>query len=235
MAYRTNMMNNNAPAIVADVIRRRRTEKVLCEVDDHQPVPPEVAAAHKPTVLAAIETAGWAPFHFPRQQQGPRQQDGLAEPWRAHVVWPKDLRPLALFLRDELKLTSKEPSLVAGASALVLVTWLPEFHDPRAAERSGLDPEQQRIRDEEHLAAASAMVQNLLLLLTAHGMGTYWSSGGKLRGAEAFEYLGIPAGERLLAAVFVEYLEMMSDSKQRKPGALRDKRGSAWIREVKLA
>lgn len=222
-------MDQSAPATVADVIRSRKTEKVLCEVGAQPPVPPGVAAAHQPTVLAAIETAGWAPFHFPRQPER------IAEPWRAHVVWPEDLQRLALFLRDELKLTSKEPSLVAGASALVLVTWLPEFYDPQAAESSNFSPEQQRFRDEEHLAAASAMVQNLLLLLTAHGMGTYWSSGGKLRGSEAFEFLGIPASERLLAAVFVEYPEMMTDAKDRKPGALREKRGTEWIREVSLA
>ena len=56
------------------------------------------------------------------------------------------------------------------------------------------------------------MVQNLLLALTAKGMGNYWSSGGKLRERAAFNYLSIPQLERLLAAVFVEYPEMR-DSK----------------------
>ena len=91
-----------------------------------------------------------------------------------------------------------------------------------------------RERDEEHLAAASAMVQNLLLLLTARGMGTYWSSGGKLRAPEMFDYLSIPQHERLLAGVFVEFPEAMDAPHQRIPGKLRDRRGDGWIREVKL-
>ncbi len=90
------------------------------------------------------------------------------------------------------------------------------------------------MRDEEHLAAASAMVQNLLLILTAHGMGTYWSSGGRLRKPEVFEWLGIPVAERFLAGVFIEYPEMMGQAKERKPGSHRDKRSLAWIRHVEI-
>ena len=78
------------------------------------------------------------------------------------------------------------------------------------------------------------MVQNLLLLLTAHGMGTYWSSGGSFKGSEMYTYLGIPETERLLAALFIEYPEMMDDSKDRKPGSQRDNRSENWIREVSL-
>ena len=221
-------MSENAAAIVTEVIRQRKTEKVLCDVDKHTPLLTENAAAHRRSVLESIETAGWAPFHFARHP------DGIAEPWRAHVVWPEDLKKLAVFLQDDLGLTSNEPRLVAGCSVLVLVTWLPEFDDAVVAARSGLNAEKRRTRDEEHLAAASAMVQNLLLMLTAHGMGTYWSSGGRLRGAEVFDYLKIPADERLLAAVFIECPETTADSKQRKPGAHRNKRSDAWIREVEL-
>jgi len=131
-------------------------------------------------------------------------------------------------------LPRKEPRLAAACSALVLVTWLPEFYDIDSQQASKLDREAQIARDEEHLAAASAMVQNLLLMLTAHGMGNYWSSGGKLRGPEMFDYLGIPQQERLLAAVFIEYPEMMDDSKERKAGSQRNNRSDKWIREVTL-
>lgn len=219
-------MEEDTTAIVANVIQQRKTEKVLCEVDEHASPSTQSDAAHKRSVLASLETAGWAPFHFARHP------NGIAEPWRAHIVWPRDLKKLALYLRDELGLTSNEPRLVAGCSALILVTWLPEFHDPVVAARSSLSAEKRRTRDEEHLAATAAMVQNLLLMLTAHGMGTYWSSGGKLRGPEAFEYLGISTDERLLAAVFIEYPKSLGAPKQRKPGAHREKRCDAWIREV---
>ena len=81
------------------------------------------------------------------------------------------------------------------------------------------------------------MVQNLLLLLTAHGIGNYWSSGGMFRSPKVMNYLKVPTGEKLLAAVFVEYPEMqaMDDGQtERKPGAHRNKRSTEWIREVAL-
>tara|TARA_R110002111_G_scaffold247140_4_gene310175 strand:+ start:75741 stop:76409 length:669 start_codon:yes stop_codon:yes gene_type:complete len=222
------MPDKSTPETVETIIRNRKTEKVLCDLEAHRPVPADVAARNREIVLRAIKTAGWAPFHYPRKV------DDLAEPWRAHVLWQEEAKQAAVYLRDELNVTSKEPRLAAACSALVLVTWLPEFYDLESQDTSKIDRETQLARDEEHLAAASAMVQNLLLMLTAHGMGNYWSSGGKLRGPEMFDYLGIPKQERLLAAVFIEYPEMRDDSKERKPGSLRNNRSDQWIREVSL-
>jgi hypothetical protein len=198
----------------------------MCEVESHQTIPVDIAARNREIVLDAIKTAGWAPFHYPRNV------DGMAEPWRAHVLWHQQARKAAEFLRDDLAVTSKEPRLAAGCHALAIVTWLPEFYDSESQTNSKLTRDEQIKRDEEHLAATSAMVQNLLLLLTAHDMGTYWSSGGKFRGEEMFEFLGIDRVERFLAGVFIEYPEMIDDTKERKAGAHRGKRSEAWIREV---
>lgn len=219
-------MTDEAAKIVKQVIRDRRTEKVLSQLEDARPAPDGVDALRRPQVLEAILTAGWAPFHFARQTPG------IAEPWRAHVLWQDQAIKTAHHLRDDLGVMSKEPLLLAGCSAAVIVTWLPEFDGPTDKPRSAAVLEEQRIRDEEHLAASSAMVQNLLLMLTAHGMGTYWSSGGRLRKPDLFEYLGIPAEERFLAGIFIEYPEMMEGPKHRKPGSHRDKRSGGWIREV---
>ena len=220
-------MPENHAEIVEQVIRGRKTEKVLSNLEDHRPVPRDMDTLRRPQVLDAIRAAGWAPFHFARQTPG------IAEPWRAHVLWHDQALKTAHHLRDELGVTSKEPLLLAGCSACVLVTWLPEFDSASDKPRSAAVREEQRIRDEEHLAASSAMVQNLLLMLTARGMGTYWSSGGRLRKPEMLGYLGIPADERFLAGVFIEYPEMMDGPKQRKPGSHRDKRSGAWVREIK--
>lgn len=219
-------MQEKHAEIVGQVIRTRKTEKVLAQLEECRPVPADVDVLRRPQVMEAIKTAGWAPFHFARQTPG------IAEPWRAHVLWQGQAIKTAHYLRDELGVQSKEPLLLAGCSAAVIVTWLPEFDEPGDKPRSAAVIEEQRIRDEEHLAAASAMVQNLLLILTAHGMGTYWSSGGRLRKPELFDHLGISSDERFLAGVFIEYPEMMDHSKQRKPGAHRDKRGGHWLREV---
>ncbi|MEO1496278.1 MAG: nitroreductase family protein [Planctomycetota bacterium] len=228
------MNHADLAAVVETVIRRRKTEKVLADVDAAHGVAADAAveAERKQTVRDAVLTAGWAPFHYPRNVEG------LAEPWRAHVLWREDAHRLARYLRDDLQTTTKAPNLAAGCDALVLVTWLPEAIAeadaslPGAGAGPNAASDKQRRRDEEHLAATAAMVQNLLLLLTAHGMGTYWSSGGKLGEPAVFDHLGIAAGERLLAAVFVEYRPDESSAKQRVAGKLRDKRGDGWIREV---
>ena len=215
-------------ALVEKIIRARRTEKVLASLEGRSPVPMDIEATNQPLVRSAIETAGWAPFHYPSGV------DGITEPWRAHILWNVEARELSRFLSEELELTSKEPQLAAACSALVLVTWIPE----KAEESLGQCEDRVVVRNEEHLAATSAMVQNFLLSLTALGMGNYWSSGGKLRGPEVFDYLGISCEERLLAAVFIEYPEMMNSSygeTARKPGGLREKRGDGWIREIRRA
>ncbi|MEO1370594.1 MAG: nitroreductase family protein, partial [Acidobacteriota bacterium] len=155
-------------------------------------------------------------------------EDDLAEPWRAHVFWHGDCQSLAPKLTEwfpDLNPQSKILQMLNACGALVIVNWLPQFYD--LEERSPAKVAQ----DEEHLAAASSMVQNLLLMLTAHGMGTYWSSGGKLRTPEFFEQVGIPTRERLLAAVFVEYPETLGEDRPRIPGKHRDKRSLGWIRE----
>ncbi|MBB6430365.1 nitroreductase [Algisphaera agarilytica] len=123
-----------------------------------------------------------------------------------------------------MKPTNKIPPMMYGCGALVLVTWLPQAGDNPAPA--------QRAIDEEHIAATGAMVQNLLLLLTAHGMGTYWSSGGQLGSAKFLETIGAGSNEKLLAAVFIEYPETLNDDKPRKPGKHRDRRSDGWIREV---
>ena len=219
------LMQEHAAEVVEQTICARKTEKVLCQPEDAKPVPAEVDAMRRPQVMGAIQTAGWAPFHFARTPQ-------IAEPWRAYVLWQDQAMKTAHHLRDELGDQTKVPLLLAGCSAAVIVTWLPEFDGPSEKPRSAAVRQEQRIRDEEHLAAASAMVQNLLLILTAHGMGTYWSSGGRLRKPEVFDYLGIAEEERFLAGVFIEYPEMMDPAKDRKPGSHRDKRSAAWMREI---
>lgn len=215
-------MPKESAELIDRIIRQRITEKVLIPLNERPPVPAEIEAANKPLVESSLQTAGWAPFHYPSKDKA------IVEPWRAHILWNQETRKLADYLANELKLPSKEPLLAAGCSALVLINWLPESTAETANDRT-------RMRDEEHLAAASAMAQNFLLMLTAHSMGNYWSSGGCLRTPELFDYLKIPQEERLLGAIFIEYPEMQDEQfgrPQRKPGALRKQRSTEWIRTI---
>lgn len=217
---------SNKPDIIKAIIKERKTLKVLGDAQNLALITPESASQNRALVLDSLQIAGWAPFHYARGE------DSLAEPWRAHVLWHKECQKLAPKLFQwfpSMKPSSKIPRMMYACGALVLVTWIPQFYHIVEDKKDS-----QLATDEEHLAASSAMVQNLLLLLTAHGMGTYWSSGGKLRSELFFERVGIPAKERLLAAVFVEYPETLDNRQDRLPGKHRDSRSDGWIKELNL-
>ncbi|MEL7062060.1 MAG: nitroreductase family protein [Acidobacteriota bacterium] len=222
------MQADQVAEIVEGVIRRRRTEKVLGSVGSSHPMSEEIARLNDPKVRRSIEAAGSAPFHFRRGV------DGLAEPWRAYVLWHSAAQRLSAILLGQLGAQNKLPQLAAACSALVLVTWLPEPVDAQETDEASAARDVQVMRNEEHLAAASAMVQNFLILLTAHNLGSYWSSGGRLRSPASLKQLGISSDERLLAAVFIEYPETQDAAVSRKLGAHRDARSLGWIREVRL-
>ncbi|MEM1108304.1 MAG: nitroreductase family protein [Planctomycetota bacterium] len=216
-------VDKQTPEAIESVIRSRATFKVLGDADNPVDFSEDVTKRQQEVVLRSLETAGWAPFHYALNE------DGIAEPWRAHVLWHKESQRLSAKLPEwfeNLKPTNKLVPMMNACGALVLITWLPQFGDPETP------TPKQRAVNEEHLAATAAMVQNFLLLLTAHGMGTYWSSGGQLGDPKFLTEIGASAGERLSAAVFIEYPETMDEKKDRFPGKHRDARSDRWIREV---
>lgn len=214
---------NQDPKAVEAAIRARRTFKVLGAADSAVSLSAEAAERNRSIVLDSLRIAGWAPFHHDRGA------DGLAEPWRAHVLWHRECQELVPRLFEwfpAMERSSKIPKMMYACGALVLVTWIPESISAEKRTQKHDD------RDHDHMFASGAMVQNLLLMLTSHGMGTYWSSGGDLGSDFFFSIVGIPSDQRLVAAVFVEYPETQGEEKTRKPGANRDKRTDGWIREV---
>ncbi len=219
-------------AVVDDVVRSRTTAKV--EVEGAAPVEGGLSRAVIEDVLA---TAGFAPFHH--AAAGVASGEAV-EPWRCHVLdaaacrW---LRQRALAagvggrvprLLGALDLTVRENLLLGAASALAVVTWMPE----------GPSEPGPRVRFEgtlanmEHVAAVGGMVQTALVAATARGIPTYWSSGGWIGTAEGLATLGIPSGEILLAAVF--FAPPALDGAEVSPGKHRDRRSplGAWARWV---
>jgi nitroreductase len=232
------------PAQIAGLIRKRKTLKVLGDVERPVEISDAVATANQDKIMEAIRTAGWAPFHYDRSV------GGLAEPWRVHVLWHPECRQVAREFDgwfDQIKSGNKLPAMLSACGAVVLVTWLPQFrsgHPTHLDSTSNAEsvqevvpPDKQLAVDEEHLAATAAMIQNLLLMLTAFGMGTYWSSGGQFQSSIMLDKLGIDLSERLLAAVFVEFPETMGQEIERVPGKQRDRRSLdyRWLDVVTLA
>ena len=214
---------------VEDALRRRATVKVFADPSD----PPAVPETLITDIRAAVADAGWAPFHYPADAS---HRDALPSPlpWRMHVLDHAACRTLIERLRSLSEdaeggplasvMSSKVPSMLAAAGAVVLVTWLP--HPDRGAK--GTD----RTINEEHLMAAAAATQSLLLSLTERGHRTYWSSGGALRTRPVLDLLGCGAGEQFAAAVFV--WPPAGQAEESVPGKHRKTRGEPadWSRDV---
>lgn len=210
---------------VRSTIRARQTFKVLGDVDS--PLQFGSSKAEDQFVLQAIEDAGWAPFHYDRKC------GGIPEPWRCHILWHQSCRKIAESMPQwftDMKPTNKLPSMLSACGALVLVTWIPQTSKEIA------DPAKLISNNEEHLSATAAFVQNLLLLCTSAGFGSYWSSGGQFKTTTMFEKLSIDLNQKLSGAIFIEYPQSKSLGLERLAGKNRAKRTQAgeWSREIEF-
>jgi nitroreductase len=225
-------------AVVDRTIRQRRTSKLLGSPEQLEQSAALWSSDHRHELESMIETASWAPFHRRAHEQTHRS-GALSSivPWRFHILE----RPACLALLDYLRQQaetqpdsmwarawqSKIKNMLAATGCLVQATWLP---DP--AEDGG-EPELSR-NNIEHVAAAAAAVQNLLLAAESRSWHSYWSSGGILREEALFDYLGIGRNEALLGSVFLA--PVVADGVNVVEGGLRDQRGdvSGWSRWVEL-
>jgi nitroreductase len=176
--------------------RRRKTVKVLSQVSFP-------AVDRRSIVEHLLASAGWAPFHkvCSAEHRANGTLTGI-EPWRFHALDAQACRRLRTHVLDRAD-AGKIPAMLASADAMIIATWLPNplANGSSLAENSeAFDP---TLANVEHIAAASAAVQSLLLAGTEAGFETYWSSGGVLRLPETFDLLGISKQERLLGAIFL--------------------------------
>lgn len=68
----------------------------------------------------------------------------------------------------------------------------------------------------EEVAAVACAVQNMWLTCTAHDIGSYWSSPGKII-KNAHEFLPLNDGERCLGLFYMGYHEMPEVERERGP------------------
>ncbi|MEM7736601.1 MAG: nitroreductase family protein [Deinococcota bacterium] len=233
------MTTSQVSQVVDHVIRQRKTLKCLRDPAARYSQPISLSEAQQQALQTMVEVAGWAPFHKLADEATHRESELTSVvPWRFYVLEPTSCNRLLDFLEVQAETypespwtrawNSKIPKLIAGAGALVQVTWLPDPTDD-----ADLKP-QLTINNMEHIAAASAAVQNLLLAAEARGWHTYWSSGGILKTPEVLDYLGIARTQMLLGSIFLTPADAPIGNQQ--PGGLRDKRGEVtdWARWVTL-
>ncbi len=204
---------------ILEVIEARRTSKVLGNPD----TAPKPLGHSRDSIDRLLEVAGNAPFHHPSAHI---HHETLSSPvpWRVYKLDGNGCRRLMQALSRQGGHSGKIPAMLAAAEFLLQVSWLPDriTNDTEPVENEELFSGD--IRNMEHIAAASAMTQSLLLAATDAGFRTYWSSGGVLRSPEVFKHLGIPADEILLGSVFL-CPQDVGDAEV-KPGKFHDMRGS---------
>ena len=191
------------------IITQRKTQKVLGDIKNHL-----AQSTTNYDVKEWLEVAAMAPFHYPSPEF---QRTELASilPWRTYVLDANACRKLLSFFEEQKIDSGKIGQMLACCDYLVQVTWLPETnHQEELFEGN--------IKNMEHIAAASAFIQNLLLLATENETPNYWSSGGDLRRDVVNEYLQIPSSQILLGSVFLFPEEV--ENAQIVGGAWREKR-----------
>ncbi|MDJ0614620.1 MAG: hypothetical protein QNJ29_13200 [Rhizobiaceae bacterium] len=217
---------------VKKCLEERRTYKIIGTIA----YPTEEALIDKDTIDDILKSAGNAPFHYPCDRV---HMDTLSSPvpWRCYKLDTVACHELMHMLLDTGDAT-KVPNMLAAAQYLLQVTWLPDPGTFSGESQSKEDPMfSGTLRNMEHIAAASAFAQSLLLAAEEAGFKTYWSSGGPLRKKPVFDALGIPHTELLLGSIFLFPNE--PKHAEIKSGNLADKRGapndwSRWCAPTKV-
>ncbi|MGH1351990.1 MAG: nitroreductase family protein [Methyloligellaceae bacterium] len=213
-------MSNNFQA-VSQAIRDRKTKKVISDGKSANNGTLDIRLVDE-----LIEIAGWAPFHHPVHPQHRADNKKIIEPWRVYKLDGAMCNNIINHI-DSDDNPGKIPGMLSAADAVLNVTWLPD-PDPAFTAPEFAPTE----RNMEHIAAASAFIQNLLIAATAKGITTYWSSGGVFNKPRYKKLMQIPEQEILLGSVFL----FPDDVTQYevKDGKLREARSShtSWSRWI---
>lgn len=215
---------------ILEMLKQRRTHKVIGNLED------VVSAAELDcsTIDDMLAACANAPFHYACDRTHKADMPSVV-PWRVYKMNAQDCNKLAEFL-IEAGDTTKVPNMLTAAEYMLQVTWLPD-EETIINKTAGKDQEAFKgtVRNMEHIAAASAFIQSLLLAGEEKNLMTYWSSGGALKSDNVFEYLSIPQNQMLLGSVFLFSKDVAHA--QIKQGAMRDARGGVkdWSKWCELS
>lgn len=231
------VMKENA-SIMQRIIQERKTCKVFADPEHRHVYESAWTELHSATLCSMVESAGWAPFHRRAHEKTHRSGHlNSPMPWRFYVLEGKALSRLLIFFEQKTTSStdskwnkawdSKVKNMLSACGAMIQVTWLPEPHEGSSVPAMSMN-------NIEHIAAAGAAVQNLLLSAEAADWQSYWSSGGILRDPELFLKLGIDQNQLPLGSIFLTPPGMPQS--RNVAGALRGERGtvSEWVQWVEL-
>ena len=140
----------------------------------------------KETIKKLLEAANWAPNHK------------KTEPWRFKVLMEDSKAKLGVFLANKYQETEARPKQIKinklqenpkKAGAIIAVCMQ---RDPNEC-----------LPEWEEIAATSMAVQNMWLLATEMGIGSYWSSPGLIK--YMGEFFDLNGGEKCLGFFYLGY------------------------------
>ena len=212
---------------IDNIIKTRKTEKVLS--DNQQPI-----SNNDELIEDLLELASTAPYHFKSNSHFTETKElDSTLPYRFYVADSKKCRSLSDYIEEKEIKAGKIKSMLNTADVLLLVTWLPEIEDYGNVSHEAI-PFVGNLKNMEHIAAASAAIQNVLIGANSRRLANYWSSGGQLRNEPLRSYIGVPNDEILLGAIFIFPKGIITNDKEVIKGALRHegKTISSWSKRV---
>ncbi|MBL4622999.1 MAG: nitroreductase [Immundisolibacteraceae bacterium] len=166
---------------VREVILKRRTIKPMQYSD--KPVEQAI-------IDDILETARWAPTHK------------LSEPWRFAVFTGAGRQSLGDYMSGWYKANTPEDKFQQQKFDRLLS--VPAMSGCAIGIGMHRD-EAERLPEEEELLTVGCAVQNMQLLATAYGLGTFWSSGAIGFTRETANFFGFDERTRSLGVLFMGY------------------------------
>ena len=162
-------------------------------IEDRRTIRPEhfsTRKVHKEIVMELLDAAKWAPTHR------------YTQPWEFTVFIGDSRHELSDFQSSLYKeSTSKEKFKEEKFQKLVnrplnssVVIGIGMKRDV-----SLKNPEI------EEIASVSIAVQNMMLIATAHGIGSYWNTGGVTYRSETKTYMGLDEGDTFMGFLYLGY------------------------------
>jgi nitroreductase len=212
---------------IDNIIKNRKTEKALSENQN-------TITNNDALIQGLLELAAAAPYHFKSNSHFTENKElDSSLPYRFYVADSKQCRSLSDYIVEEEIKAGKIRNMLNTADVLLMVTWLPEIEDYNNVSHEAI-PFTGNLKNMEHIAAASAAIQNVLIGANSRSLPNYWSSGGQLRNDPLRSHIGIPTDEILLGAIFVFPNNLDKNETQFIQGALRHegKTLSSWSKRI---
>ncbi len=185
---------------------RHSLSEIFDVIKDRRTIYPELYSdrvVHKEIVEKLLNAAIWAPTH------------GQTQPWRFSVFMSEDSRKdLANFLVQWYK--NNTPEAEQRESKILKMQNRPL----QASAIIGLGMHRQdsgRIPEIEEQMAVACGVQNMQLMATAYGLGSFWSTPKAVFSPEMLSYLGLREQDSCLGLLYLGYTKEEWPKGQRKP------------------